>query len=137
MEREKGATTTDKSAHRLFDSKIQNRLVIAICHNCGGPLRTSYHEERLYSVRCNKCKTVTLVKAGNPCAAAEKVGIVARPAEEWHEDYGDALWWSFPIEEPPYVGSPISYNPDGSPTVPAHCTHWTPIFTPCDPTMED
>jgi hypothetical protein len=32
---------------------------------------------------------------------------LARPIEEWHEDYGDCLWWRFPIEEPPYVGSPL------------------------------
>jgi hypothetical protein len=31
----------------------------------------------------------------------------ARPLEEWHEDMGPKLWWKFPIEEPPYVGSPL------------------------------
>ena len=45
----------------------------------------------------------------------------ARPLEEWHEDYGDALWWRFPIEEPPYVGSPLSEDWTG------YHTHWTPI----------
>lgn len=30
----------------------------------------------------------------------------ARPIEEYHEDMGDVLWWKFPVEEPPYVGSP-------------------------------
>lgn len=29
------------------------------------------------------------------------------PAEEWHEDDGDVIWWKFPIEEPPYLGSPL------------------------------
>lgn len=29
------------------------------------------------------------------------------PLEEWHEDYGDCLWWRFPIEEPPYCGNPL------------------------------
>ncbi|NQX57525.1 hypothetical protein [Paenibacillus qinlingensis] len=27
--------------------------------------------------------------------------------DEWHEDKGDVLWWSFPIQEPPYCGSPL------------------------------
>ena len=44
-----------------------------------------------------------------------------RPLEEWWEAYGDVLWWKFPIEEPPYVGSPLDEN------WPGYHTHWTPI----------
>ncbi|MEM1046447.1 MAG: hypothetical protein AAGL24_09860 [Pseudomonadota bacterium] len=29
-----------------------------------------------------------------------------RPIEDYHEDMGNVLWWRFPIDEPPYVGSP-------------------------------
>lgn len=48
----------------------------------------------------------------------------AIPIEEWHEDYGDCIWWTFPIEEPPYVGSPLEDNfPDGF-------THFTRIIIP-------
>jgi hypothetical protein len=43
----------------------------------------------------------------------------ARPLEEWGEDYGDVLWWKFPIEEPPYVGSPLDEKWTGYHT---HCT---------------
>ena len=32
---------------------------------------------------------------------------IPRPFEEWHEDYGDVLWWRFPLEGPPYIGSPL------------------------------
>lgn len=28
------------------------------------------------------------------------------PISEYHEDMGCVLWWKFPIEEAPYVGSP-------------------------------
>ena len=52
---------------------------------------------------------------------------VVRGIEEWHEDYGDVLWWKFPIEEPPYVGSPLDCNWSG-----CH-THWTPIEVPEPP----
>lgn len=31
----------------------------------------------------------------------------ARPISEYHEDMGPVLWWRFPIDEPPYVGSPL------------------------------
>lgn len=48
----------------------------------------------------------------------------ARPIEEWHEDYGDVLWWTFPIEEAPYCGNPLDSDwPD------CH-THWTPFVVP-------
>lgn len=30
-----------------------------------------------------------------------------RPFAEWHEDHGDVLWWKLPVQEPPYLGSPI------------------------------
>lgn len=30
-----------------------------------------------------------------------------KPIEEWHEDDGDVIWWKLPINEPPYIGSPL------------------------------
>ena len=33
--------------------------------------------------------------------------VTPRPIAEYHEDMGSVLWWKFPIEEPPYVGTPI------------------------------
>lgn len=54
----------------------------------------------------------------------------ARPLEEWGEDYGDVMWWKFPIEEPPYVGSPLDAN------WPAYHTHWTTIPMPQPPKGE-
>lgn len=55
-------------------------------------------------------------------------GAIARPRAEWHEDDGPALWWKFPVEEPPYAGSPLD---DGFPD---YVTHWTPIDVPQEPT---
>ena len=49
---------------------------------------------------------------------------VARPFAEWHEDHGSVLWWKFPVEEPPYVGSPLDAD------WPGYHTHWTPIICP-------
>lgn len=49
---------------------------------------------------------------------------IAKPMNEWHEDHGDVLWWTLPVEEPPYCGSPL--NSDW----PGYHTHWTPIITP-------
>jgi hypothetical protein len=50
--------------------------------------------------------------------------------EEWDEDYGDVMWWKFPIEEPPYVGGPLDAN------WPAYHTHWTTIPMPQPPKGE-
>lgn len=30
-----------------------------------------------------------------------------RPLNEWHEEIGSVLWWLWPIEQPPYVGTPL------------------------------
>jgi len=56
------------------------------------------------------------------CAAI----VNARPEEEWHEDDGCVLWWRFPIEEPPYIGSPLCCDWTGD------YTHWTPLIGPND-----
>ena len=53
-----------------------------------------------------------------------------RTLEEWHEDYGDVLWWKFPVDEPPYVGSPLDEH------WPAYHTHWTLIPMPQPPKGE-
>lgn len=67
-----------------------------------------------------------------------------RPLSEWTEEDGDVLWWRFPIEEPPYCGSPNDIGQDVLITVsrwghedgesrhmvggwPGYHTHWTPI----------
>lgn len=50
-----------------------------------------------------------------------------RPLEDWHDDIGPVLWWTFPIDEPPYVGCPNSDD------WPGYHTHWTPVFLPRDP----
>lgn len=127
----------DDAAHALFDADLIRLDRNAICMRCGNELATAYHEARLYSVECCNCKTITLVKARNPYEAAEKVGVIARPAEEYHEDYGSVLWWKFPIEEPPVVGTQDSYDRYGDPIVKEYHTHWSPIPIPREPKRED
>lgn len=134
MQRKKGASQLDQSAHRIYaftTGKSEGwHQTGVICSRCGSELETTYCEERLYMVRCKHCKTTTIVEGKSPKDAAETIGIVAIPADEWQEDDLDCLWWSFPIEEPPYLGSPISFNQHGEPTVPKWCTHFTKIPIP-------
>ncbi|QOY37693.1 hypothetical protein AWH56_008970 [Anaerobacillus isosaccharinicus] len=46
--------------------------------------------------------------------------------DEWHEDDGDCLWWTFPIEEPPYCGSPLDCD------FPDYVTHFTKLTLPIE-----
>lgn len=49
---------------------------------------------------------------------------MVRPLEEWHEDYGYAVWWTWRdgqwLGEPSYIGSPLCDD------WPGYHTHWTP-----------
>ena len=66
-----------------------------------------------------------LAAAGPTCARAALVLadlLTARPADEWHDDDGTVLWWRLPVEEPPYVGSPLN-----SDWTEGYYTHWTPL----------
>jgi hypothetical protein len=61
--------------------------------------------------------------------ASEECSPKARPLDEWHEDFGEVLWWFFPMTEPPYIGSPLCSN------WPGYHTHWTPC--PPVPTLAE
>lgn len=56
----------------------------------------------------------------------EKIGKLTHPvaklAEEWSEDDGNVIWHKFPIEEPPYIGTPLD-----SDWVDDYYTHWQPL----------
>jgi hypothetical protein len=81
--------------------------------------------------------------------STEKAGHLS----EWHEDFGPVLWWRFPVNEPPYVGTPLdcgytvqvdiavrTYTKAAKRTVttdvggwPGYHTHWTAIELPEEP----
>ena len=52
--------------------------------------------------------------------------LVPKPLDEWHEDDGDCLWWKFPIEEPPYCGSPLCTD------FPDYVAHFTRLILPLE-----
>lgn len=51
----------------------------------------------------------------------------ALPKAYWQQADGNVLWWSFPVQELPYIGQP---HDDAFPD---HCTHWTPLVIPTRP----
>ena len=54
----------------------------------------------------------------------EPTKVIAHLAEHWDEDTGDVLWWNFPVEEPPYCGTPLDDD------FPKYKTHFTTIDMP-------
>ena len=40
---------------------------------------------------------------------------------DWHEDYGDVLWWTCPVREAPYCGTPNDTE------WPGYHEWWTPL----------
>ena len=46
--------------------------------------------------------------------------------DEWDEEYGDCLWWEFPVIQPPYLGNPLDVD------FPSYVTHFTRIIVPED-----
>jgi hypothetical protein len=67
-------------------------------------------------------------KLNEPVPLPAPVQEIPRPADTWHEEYGEVLWWRFPICEAPYVGSPLADD-----WIEDHYTHWTPIPIPMEP----
>lgn len=67
----------------------------------------------------------------HPHALAGLEAKKPRPLDDWHEDVGDVLWWRFPINEPPYVGTPLDSD------WPDYHTHWTPIICPDAPAAQE
>ena len=53
----------------------------------------------------------------------------AWPLEDWHEDMGVVLWHLFPLQEPPWVGTPNDSD------WPGYHTHFQPL--PEAPTAVD
>lgn len=47
--------------------------------------------------------------------------LTLKPRSEWHEDDGSALWWSLPVNECPYAGTPLDDD------FPEYMTHWSPL----------
>lgn len=74
------------------------------------------------------CRRVEAALSSIP-SQSDEAGLVARPLEEWHEDYGDVVWWKFPITEPAMIGNPLDS------AWPGYHTHWTPH--PAIPTLRN
>ncbi|WP_205733871.1 hypothetical protein [Enterococcus avium] len=54
----------------------------------------------------------------------EPTKVIAQLSEKWHEDIGPVLWWDFPVDEPPYCGTPLDDD------FPKYKTHFTELHIP-------
>lgn len=80
----------------------------------------------------NKCvDPVSGVIELHPHAQAGMSAHQALPSSEWNEDIGPVLWWKFPVNEPPYFGTPLDAG-----WLACH-THWTSQIVPEQPTNDE
>lgn len=49
------------------------------------------------------------------------LGPVLAPVEHYHEDLGPVMWWRPPLDEPPWVGTPLDSD------WPGHHTHFSAL----------
>jgi hypothetical protein len=94
-----------------------NAQVALRCHALGNVFRA----------KINEGTVAAFETAAEQLEALPDPQPLARPIDEWTEEDGEVLWWSFPIDEPPYIGSPLYTD------WPDYHTHWTPIPIPTLP----
>ena len=88
----------------------------------------SYHHTEMWTDDSDGPSLVDRIQeAANNAASAHLAATTPRPLAEWHEDIGPVLWWTFPVDEEPYCGSPLGAD------WPTYHTHWTPIPVPSPP----
>ncbi|MGL4571746.1 MAG: hypothetical protein ACRCVJ_11855 [Clostridium sp.] len=66
-----------------------------------------------------------LVEENERMIAEFTVDNKPEPIEEWHEDMGDCLFWKYPVEEPPYCGTPLDIG-----FIEEYYTHFTRLLIP-------
>lgn len=101
-------------------NKQEKELLISFVNNAKEDLNFSfrtYHKTYPGYVQGNK-----LINYINQLDEPQKV--IAQLAEKWHEDIGPVLWWDFPVEEPPYCGTPLDDD------FPKYKTHFTELRIP-------
>lgn len=65
-----------KGCLEIADNPTGHNVTDYKCEWCGEELTVAYHEDRLYSVHCAKCRKVTLVKADDPEQAVDRCGNI-------------------------------------------------------------
>ena len=73
------------------------------------------------TLRLTIADTITTLLAR---AETTRATALPQPLDDWHEDLGPKLWWKFPINEPPYCGTPLDDD------WPEYHTHFTSIPMP-------
>lgn len=119
-------------AERIVELEARRRAVM--CAYCGdaffeypsdSPVDRD-HEEALTAFAAHDAKCARNPLAARIAELEAKLSALttARELGEWTETDGPVLWWRLPVEEPPYVGSPLDDD------FPDYVTHWTPLALP-------
>jgi hypothetical protein len=79
--------------------RIEELEAAPICKHCGGRHDPDCDVTTPWRDRAERAEADL---------AAARAALHPRPESEWHEDMGDVLWFHFPIQEPPWVGTPLT-----------------------------
>lgn len=84
------------------------------------------NKAELFSICCDLATTSFWICDDDEISLTEPKNekVEARLAEHWNEDMGDVIWWNFPVEEPPYCGTPLDEH------FPKYKTHFSMIDMP-------
>lgn len=99
--------------------KWENKTSAPSCEISASSIRPSEYE--MYTVGYGVAR-VEIIEDLKRLDEPQKVR--AKLAKHWHEDVGDCLWWNFPVQEPPYCGTPLDEH------FPKYKTHFTTIDMP-------
>jgi hypothetical protein len=109
------------SATTLDDERL---LWVASCTGCGACVlgdRAPEPEQEMPAAYWEPFRQSAVDRWNRRAALDAHPEPEARPEDEYHEDMGAVLWWRFPIDEPPYCGSPLDSE------WPGYHTHFTPL----------
>lgn len=82
------------------------------------------HGFSLNNATCDDLKPYVYKAARALIAEALRPYKTIHTLDDYHEDYGNVLWWTVPVCEPPYCGTPNDSD------WPGYHTRWTPLITP-------
>lgn len=124
-----------KDYEKLYKlSKKQSVICIVDYYECRDICKTAYVEgEDWVEVRARGIGYIWAISLEEFIAQCQSVNLewvtpcperTVKERDEWCEDDGDVLWWAAPINEPPYVGSPLCSD------WPDYPTHFTKLAVP-------
>lgn len=109
-------------------STVTEELVLLVIGLADADLAKSFNPETSEDPDTAAEELSSILEKVEKKFSVQPIESVKAEPMELAEEHTPYLWWSFPVEEPPYCGSMMDDD------FPDYVTHWTPIPVPEDPT---